>query len=94
MRRNERLVHGSAQHGRKHRFVYYCVIAGACFDVTVLVWRKYATICMDKISSTCICLSQNAIHQYIWMVDLWGHYRLLAINNFRSKTEYSWRKEL
>jgi hypothetical protein len=29
---------------RKHRFVYYCVIAGACFDVTVLVWRKYATI--------------------------------------------------
>jgi hypothetical protein len=29
---------------RKHRFVYYCVIAGACFDVTVLTWRKYATI--------------------------------------------------
>jgi hypothetical protein len=29
---------------RKHRFVYYCVITGACFDVTVLVWRKYATL--------------------------------------------------
>jgi hypothetical protein len=27
---------------RKHCFVYYCVIAGVCFDVTVLVWRKYA----------------------------------------------------
>jgi hypothetical protein len=33
---------GSAR--RKHRFVYCCVIAGACFDVTVLAWRKYATI--------------------------------------------------
>jgi hypothetical protein len=33
---------GSAR--RKHRFVYYCVIAGACFDVTILAWRKYATI--------------------------------------------------
>jgi hypothetical protein len=39
-----RLVHGSARFGsallgtarRKHRFVYYCVIAGACFDFTVL----------------------------------------------------------
>jgi hypothetical protein len=29
---------------RKHRFVYYCVIAGAYFDVTILIWRKYATI--------------------------------------------------
>jgi hypothetical protein len=29
---------------RKHRFVYCCVIAGTCFDVTVLAWRKYATI--------------------------------------------------
>jgi hypothetical protein len=28
----------------KHRFVYCCVIAGACFDVTVLAWRKYATV--------------------------------------------------
>jgi hypothetical protein len=33
---------GSAR--RKRRFVYYCVIAGVCFDVTVLAWRKYATI--------------------------------------------------
>jgi hypothetical protein len=33
---------GSAQ--RKHCFVYCCVIVGACFDVTVLAWRKYATI--------------------------------------------------
>jgi hypothetical protein len=29
---------------RKHRFVYCCIIVGACFDVTVLAWRKYATI--------------------------------------------------
>jgi hypothetical protein len=29
---------GSAR--RKHRFVYCCVIVGACFDVTVLAWRK------------------------------------------------------
>jgi hypothetical protein len=29
---------------RKHRFVYYCVIAGACFDVTILTRCKYATI--------------------------------------------------
>jgi hypothetical protein len=33
---------GSVQ--RKHRFVYCCIIMGACFDVTVLAWRKYATI--------------------------------------------------
>jgi hypothetical protein len=30
--------HGSAR--RKHRFIYCCVIAGACFDVTVLTRRK------------------------------------------------------
>jgi hypothetical protein len=38
---------GSARLGtarRKHHFVYCCVIAGTCFDVTVLAWRKYATI--------------------------------------------------
>jgi hypothetical protein len=38
---------GSARLGsarRKHCFVYCCVIAGECFDVTVLAWRKYATI--------------------------------------------------
>jgi uncharacterized protein YqiB (DUF1249 family) len=29
---------------RKHRFVYCYVIAGTCFDVTVLEWSKYATI--------------------------------------------------
>jgi hypothetical protein len=29
---------------RKHCFVYYCVIVGACFNVTILTWRKYATI--------------------------------------------------
>jgi uncharacterized protein YqiB (DUF1249 family) len=29
---------------RNHRFVYRCVIAGACFDVTVLAWHKYATL--------------------------------------------------
>jgi hypothetical protein len=39
--------HGSAQlcsARRKHHFVYCCVIAGACFDVTVLAWHKYTTI--------------------------------------------------
>jgi hypothetical protein len=44
MRDDARLVParlGSAR--RKHRFVYCCVIAGACFDVTVLAWRKYAS---------------------------------------------------
>jgi hypothetical protein len=30
--------------GRKHRFIYYCVIAGACFDVTILTWCRYTTI--------------------------------------------------
>jgi hypothetical protein len=34
--------HGSAQ--RKHRSAYCCVIAGTCFEVTVLAWSKYATI--------------------------------------------------
>jgi hypothetical protein len=29
---------------RKHCFVYCCIIVGACFDVTVLAWHKYATI--------------------------------------------------
>jgi hypothetical protein len=37
--------HGTAELGsarRKHRFAYCCVIAGTCFDVTVLAWSKYA----------------------------------------------------
>jgi hypothetical protein len=34
---------------RKHRFVYCCVNAGACFDVTVLAWRKYATILSSRL---------------------------------------------
>jgi hypothetical protein len=29
---------------RKHRLLYCCVITGACFNVTVLAWRKYTTI--------------------------------------------------
>jgi hypothetical protein len=37
---------GSAR--RKHRFVYCCVVAGTCFEVTVLAWRKYAIICSEK----------------------------------------------
>jgi hypothetical protein len=52
MRRDEGLVHGLVRLGsallgtarREDRFVYCCVIAGACFDVTVLAWRKYATL--------------------------------------------------
>jgi hypothetical protein len=58
------LVHGSVWFGsprlgsailgtarRKHRFVYYCVIAGACFDVTILTWRKFATISFLKLAN-------------------------------------------
>jgi hypothetical protein len=33
---------GSAR--RKHGFLYCCVKVGACFDVTVLAWRKYVTL--------------------------------------------------
>jgi hypothetical protein len=33
---------GSAQ--RKHHFIYCCVIAGTCFEVTVLAWSKFAAI--------------------------------------------------
>jgi hypothetical protein len=29
---------------RKHRFIYCCVIAGRCFEVTVLAWCKYTTV--------------------------------------------------
>jgi hypothetical protein len=39
--------HGTAELGSAQRnqlFVYCCVIAGTCFEVTVLAWRKYATI--------------------------------------------------
>jgi hypothetical protein len=44
---------------RKHRFVYCCVIAGACFDVTVLAWRKYATIFMKGEVSTLLNWAQR-----------------------------------
>jgi hypothetical protein len=55
MRRYEGLVHSSVLFGsarlssarRKHRFVYCCIIAGVCFDVTILAWRIYATICCN-----------------------------------------------
>jgi hypothetical protein len=30
--------------GRKHHFVHCCMIAGTCFEVTVLAWPKYATV--------------------------------------------------
>jgi hypothetical protein len=41
--------HGTAELGsawRKHCFIYCCVIAEMCFDVTVLAWRKYTTLCL------------------------------------------------
>jgi hypothetical protein len=45
---------GEARLGtRKHRFVYCCVIAGACFDVTVLAWRKYATLLPPNSLTVC-----------------------------------------
>jgi hypothetical protein len=59
MRRYTRLVTarlGSARlplARRKHRFVYCCVIVGACFDVTVLAWRKYATVCYGGMIMMC-----------------------------------------
>jgi hypothetical protein len=40
---------------RKHRFVYCCVIEERFFDVTVLIWRKYATIYVRKRSSCVLC---------------------------------------
>jgi hypothetical protein len=42
---------------RKHCFVYCWVIVGACFDVTVLAWRKYATIS----SHLCLCLQSGLL---------------------------------
>jgi hypothetical protein len=47
---------GSAR--RKHRFVYCCVIAGTCFEVIVLAWRKYATIFFFPrfVSNTAACV--------------------------------------
>jgi hypothetical protein len=35
---------------RKHHFVYCCIIAETCLDVTVLTRRKYATICLPASS--------------------------------------------
>jgi hypothetical protein len=46
-RRDDATRHGTSEFGsarRKHRFVHCCVIAGMCFEVTVLAWRKYGTI--------------------------------------------------
>jgi hypothetical protein len=40
-------IRGDAELGsarRKHRFVYCCVFAGTCFEVTVPAWRKYAIV--------------------------------------------------
>jgi hypothetical protein len=45
--RHDTVALGTARHGaarRKHRFVYCCVIAGTCLEVTVLAWSKHATI--------------------------------------------------
>jgi hypothetical protein len=56
--------HGTADLGssrlarRKHRFVYCLVIVGACFDVTVLAWRKYATILSTHLS---LCLPSDLL---------------------------------
>jgi hypothetical protein len=39
----------SSRHGEDTASSNCCVIAGTCFDVTVLTWRKYATIlCLPK----------------------------------------------
>jgi hypothetical protein len=45
--RRDAARHGTAELGsarRKHHFVYCCVIAGTCYEVTVLACSKYATI--------------------------------------------------
>jgi hypothetical protein len=34
----------------KHRFVYCCIAAGTCFEVTILAWRKYATLYISNLS--------------------------------------------
>jgi hypothetical protein len=63
---------------RKHRFVYCCIIAGACLDVTVLAWRKYATI-FFHIFCGFLIIKQTAyyayIYKFLWLLD--HTYRLL-----------------
>jgi hypothetical protein len=44
--------HGTAEVGsarRKHPFVYCCVIAGTCFDVTDFTWHKSAKILFSRV---------------------------------------------
>jgi hypothetical protein len=58
---------------RKHRFVYFCLIVGACFDVTVLAWRKYATIwfCLSSFNG---CNVANNDARHLWYMLLkWSH---------------------
>jgi hypothetical protein len=43
--------HGTAELGsaqRKYHFIYCCIIAGTCFEVTVLAWCKYAIVCTSN----------------------------------------------
>jgi hypothetical protein len=47
---------------RKHRVLYYCVIEGACFDVTVLTWRKYATILYWKYCQLLFNIDFSLLH--------------------------------
>jgi hypothetical protein len=59
---------------RKHHFVYYCVIAGAGFDVTVLVWRKYATV-LRNADQVYACISDVAGY----VADYWLAYALVSV---------------
>jgi hypothetical protein len=57
---------GHCSAGRKHHFAYCCVIAGTCCEVTVLAWRKFATIC----SRVQICLNDNKNSKFGFFGDL------------------------
>jgi hypothetical protein len=59
--------HGTSR--RKHRFVYCCVISGACFDVTVLAWRKYATL---------LTILTERIVEMVRTKQLWTNVRALG----------------
>jgi hypothetical protein len=63
-------MHDSSQLGsawRKHCFVYCCIIVRACFDVTVLAWRKYSTISTQilQVYNFCICTCNTQNYNFL-----------------------------
>jgi hypothetical protein len=58
---------GSAR--RKHSFVYCCVIAGACFDVTVLAWSSLNT---PQYHDNALCHTEIPIKRFLAKSLSWG----------------------